>query len=268
MDTVEAYFLKNFSYSLYLKGTPTPTNQTELAKFLKETHKGHCEYFATATVLLLRQAGIQARYAVGYSVQEGHGKNYVVRQRHAHAWCLVWYDGAWHDFDTTPPGWDALEAAHASFFQPVSDFFSRVWFEFSKWRWGQSGKRKYVFWVLIPLLVLTLAQLLLKKLWVRFYRHRKAKALAREYPGLDSEFYLLLQQLEDAGFKRQPGETLSAWLKRIHAALPVPAESLQPILKLHYQLRFDPKGLAEEDRATLKSEVSAMLERIKEMKHA
>jgi hypothetical protein len=264
MGILEAFFQRNFSYSTFLKMSLTSTNQTALSQFLLETHRGHCEYFATATALLLRQAGIPARYAVGYSVQEGSGKNYVVRQRHAHAWCLVWFQGAWHDFDTTPADWNSIESAHVSFWEPVSDFFSRLWFEFSKWRWSQSGKRKYVLWVLIPLLVLTLAQLLLKKQWVRFQRHRKTRALAREYPGLDSEFYLLLQQLEEAGFKRGSGETLSTWLERIQASLPVPAASLQPIIKLHYQLRFDPKGLTAEDRATLKTEVSAMLDRIKE----
>jgi protein-glutamine gamma-glutamyltransferase len=263
LEKVEAYFQDKFSYTIYQKAGQSSTNQTALSKFLLETHKGHCEYFATATVLMLRQAGIPARYAVGYSVQERSGKKYVVRGRHAHAWCLVWYGGAWHDFDTTPPNWNAVESSYASFWEPVRDFFSRIWFEFSKWRWDQGDKRKYVFWILIPLLVLMLSQLLLKKQWARFQRHRKAKALARDYPGLDSEFYLLLQQLEEKGLKREPGETLGAWLERIQGTLTVPAGALQPLLKLHYTLRFDPKGLSVEHRAALKSEVSGMLERIK-----
>jgi hypothetical protein len=51
---------------------------------------------------LLREAGLPARYAVGYSVQEKTGKGFIVRDRHAHAWCLVHLDGVWQDFDTTP----------------------------------------------------------------------------------------------------------------------------------------------------------------------
>ncbi|MBT8330725.1 MAG: transglutaminase-like domain-containing protein, partial [Deltaproteobacteria bacterium] len=39
-----------------------------IENFLTRSRSGHCEYFATATVLLLRQAGIPARYARGYSV--------------------------------------------------------------------------------------------------------------------------------------------------------------------------------------------------------
>jgi transglutaminase-like putative cysteine protease len=50
------------------------TNETPLARFLLRTRSGHCEYFATATVLLLRQLGIPARYAVGYAVHEASGR--------------------------------------------------------------------------------------------------------------------------------------------------------------------------------------------------
>ena len=71
-------------------GNLRSTNETPLSRFLLRTRSGHCEYFATATVLLLRQLGIPARYAVGYAVHECAGQKYVVRQRDAHAWCLVW----------------------------------------------------------------------------------------------------------------------------------------------------------------------------------
>ncbi len=83
--------------------------KTPLTRFLLHTRSGHCEYFATATVFLLRQLGIPARYAVGYAVHEGSGGKYVVRQRDAHAWCLVWNPDTrtWQDFDTTPASWVA-----------------------------------------------------------------------------------------------------------------------------------------------------------------
>ena len=135
MRIVATYFAREFQYATYLsEAHQATTNETALARFLLTTRAGHCEYFATATTLLLRQAGVPTRYAVGWSVQEGSGKKYVVRERHAHAWTLVHYDGAWHDFDTTPSSWNAAEAARASWFQPVKDFFSDLWFQFSKFR--------------------------------------------------------------------------------------------------------------------------------------
>ena len=65
---VRAYFRDNFRYSLY---RPAPDGEVSaLEDFLRRSRAGHCEYFATATVLLLRAAGVPARYATGYSVQE------------------------------------------------------------------------------------------------------------------------------------------------------------------------------------------------------
>ena len=71
---------------------PPGTNKdvTPLSRFLLKTRAGHCEYFATATVLLLRELGIPARYAVGYAVHETSRQRLRRALRDAHAWCLVW----------------------------------------------------------------------------------------------------------------------------------------------------------------------------------
>src|SRR5262249_6898767 len=66
--TLRMFFLGRFSYSRYLRG-PRP-DRTALEDFLLTSRAGHCEYFASATVLLLRSAGIPARYTVGYSAHE------------------------------------------------------------------------------------------------------------------------------------------------------------------------------------------------------
>ena len=88
---VQQFFAAKFSYSTWLGPDKVArTNETALSRFLLQSRSGHCEYFATATVLLLRELGIPARYAVGYAVHETSGRGYVVRERDAHAWCLVW----------------------------------------------------------------------------------------------------------------------------------------------------------------------------------
>src|SRR4029450_9757241 len=110
----------DFTYSLWQElDFKTRSDDTPLSNFLRNTHRGHCEYFATATVLLLRKLNIPARYAVGYSVHEASGRKFVVRERDAHAWCLVWNDqsGLWQDFDTTPASWMAEEGRRASSMQ-------------------------------------------------------------------------------------------------------------------------------------------------------
>src|SRR5262249_21143994 len=143
-----------------------------------------------ATVLLLRQLGIPARYAVGYAVHERSGSGYVVRLRDAHAWCLVWNEKAkrWQDFDTTPASWVEEEASRASPFQKLSDLWAWLEFQLSSLRWGQSNLRPYLLSVLGLALTLLLYQI--------FRRQKRGKQKLRkpepspDWPGLDSEFYL------------------------------------------------------------------------------
>lgn len=251
---LSAFFAEKFTYQMW---QPPPrwnrTNQTAVTRFLLRTHAGHCEYFATAAVLLLRRAHVPARYAVGYSVHEGsHGK-FVIRQRDAHAWCLVWDDHkqTWRDFDPTPPSWIAIEGERASPLEWFSDAWSRIVFEFSKFRWGQSPWRQYLLWALVPMLSLLLYQIV-------FRRRQRQSALVSaplpKWPGLDSEFYQLERKLAARGLGRLPSEPLTEWLARAKEG-PMPGElraKLQMLLRLHYRYRFDPKGLDAEQRETLR----------------
>jgi hypothetical protein len=264
---VNGFFQANFSYSLWQEGSEvTRTNETPLSRFLLQTRSGHCEYFATATVLLLRKLGIPARYAVGYAVHEAAGRKYVVRLRDAHAWCLAWNreKQVWQDFDTTPASWVAAEEKHASIFQFLQDAWSRLFFEFSKIRWGQMRLREYLLWALAPILVILAIQIILRSRRLR-QRHKGEAADARiAWPGLDSEFYQIADLLAARGVSRPAGESLAAWLPRA-AADPVLAEvrvPLQSLLRLHYRYRFDPQGLGQADREQLRRDSNACFNRL------
>jgi hypothetical protein len=242
------------------------TNETPLTRFLLRTHRGHCEYFATAGVLLLRQIGIPARYAVGYAVHEGSGGKFVVRQRDAHAWCLVWDDkrNIWKDVDFTPPSWVALESARSSL-QGLSDFWSRVTFELSKFRWGQTHLRQYLLWGLLPVLLILLYQIIVHSRRRRQLRKEERKAETIPWPGLDSDFYRLELALTQRGLVRLPSEPLSQWLQRLCTDPSVfeLRDSLWQLLLLHYRYRFDPQGLAADERQLLRSQVAACLDNIR-----
>ena len=243
------------------------TNETPLSRFLIKSRAGHCEYFATATVLLLRQLGIPARYAVGYAVHEAYGRKYIVRQRDAHAWCLVWNETAkiWQDFDTTPGSWIKEEADHASPIQAFWDFWSRIYFEFSRFRWGQTQLRQYILWALVPILALLLYQIISRSRRRQRNQSREAPGTLDSWPGLDSEFYQIEQRLAERGAGRQPGEPLSAWLLRAtnDPALADLQSRLQELLRLHYRYRFDPHGLPEADREALGREAKDCLVKLR-----
>lgn len=258
LSRIYAFFTDHFQYSLEL--TPPPrnqTNQTPLSRFLLDRRSGHCEYFATAAALLLRQAGLPTRYTVGYAVQEPSGRRYVVRERHAHAWCLVYHDGFWHDFDPTPSGWFQREAQGASPFEWLADLGSRLWFEFTKFRHSQSRTRTFLLWLVLPLLAISFWQLIAGKQWKRARLNPTLAATRSSYPGLDSELYQLERLLAQQGFVRSSGENLLSWLRRCQAH-PTAAQLgpiLDTILKLHNRHRFDPQGLNATERETLRTQV-------------
>jgi transglutaminase-like putative cysteine protease len=85
-----------------------PDGEDPLTHFLfsEERLAGHCELFASAATLLLRAAGVPARYVTGVAPWErGQMGNYwVVRNRDAHAWVEAYEPGTgWITVEPTPP---------------------------------------------------------------------------------------------------------------------------------------------------------------------
>lgn len=261
ISAVSSFFANNFKYSLWQDVSKSfSTNNTPLARFLLDTHTGHCEYFATATVLLLRELGIPARYAVGYYVHEQSGSGYVVRMRDGHAWTLVWdkRNHVWQNFDTTPGTWVGEEEDRASPFQFLSDFQSWAQYQILRFfYYSHSNIREYIFWALIPALAFLLYRIFRSS---RRYQEDE-KPAGTDRPGLDSEFYRLERKLIQMGSVREPGEPLSLWLQRVtkDPGLAGLKQSLENLLVLHYRYRFDPGGLDPAERQALRREVDVCL---------
>ena len=334
VSAVESYFQAGFSYSLEL-----PQSQkglTPLTTFLLKRRAGHCEYFASATALLLRAAGIPTRYAVGYKVYEysPSEQQYVVRASHTHAWVMAYIDGGWTKIDTTPAGSQAQEdpvptiksprpKANRSLASPFNEASSKGQKEAPQTRFKEvaqkSAEGKAGLKSIGPLesfskivshsgatlekTVKTISQKLSQiistlstqlhrqtssQLWGAsvmalgatiillsiFFAWRMAtgrnpsllrKRIRRErldatVDGFDSEFYTIEQRLGQWGLERQPSETARQWMLRLQKKLPTAQiEGLDRILELHYRYRFDPQGIAAEDRAELKTLIQSWL---------
>jgi protein-glutamine gamma-glutamyltransferase len=241
-----ARYLSGFRYSLY-RERPVPKGETALGDFLTRRHAGHCEYFAAATALLLRAAGIPSRYAVGYAVEEYSAleRAYVVRSRHAHAWARAWVGGRWVDLDNTPPDWVAEEAAEAPFWERLADFARWAGFRWTMREEFKAGEGWYA--VLAALFVILVWRLLRGR---KVVREGAAPAAARvRWPGEDSEFYALERTLPP----RDSAETHAAWLTRVSKELPKGREQQVRIaLALHQRYRFDPQGLTAGERGELR----------------
>jgi transglutaminase-like putative cysteine protease len=241
---VSEFFQNNFKYSLQL-AAPDQRNITPLQHFLQTTRAGHCEYFATATVLLLRAVGIPTRYAVGYSVQEYSylESTYIVRKRHAHAWALAYFGGKWQEIDNTPSDWAVTEAEQSSLWQPIQDVYDWLTYKFYQWRWSEQEIDDR--WLLGLAIVLMLVLL-----WRLYFKQRVTTQIAHQTnvvqfspQGEDSPFFKILTQLEHAGYQRHQGETVQTWLQRTHLW----SDELAYILSMHQRYRFDSARLTAQE---------------------
>ena len=98
---VESFLKSEFTYDL----APGEVQGDPVIYFLFNNKKGHCEYFASAMVLLIRSLGIPARVVGGYSGGDWNemGQYYLVNHSDAHTWVEVWVEGrGWVVFDPTP----------------------------------------------------------------------------------------------------------------------------------------------------------------------
>ena len=123
---VESHLRSAYTYST---STFAPVRQDPVLWFLFDSRQGHCEFFASSMVMLLRALDIPARLQAGYAGGEGDGRGgFLVRESQAHAWVVAWLGDRWTVFDPTPAegrpelvgegvgwslagGWRQLEAA-------------------------------------------------------------------------------------------------------------------------------------------------------------
>lgn len=246
-------FFADFKYSLY--HSDENRGADPLSNFLLTRHAGHCEYFASATTLILRQMGIPARYVLGYSVQEFNESigMYIVRQRHAHTWTIAWVDEKWLVVDTTPSSWYGIEQENSNPLQGVFDFIANHAFVMQLW-WNDQKLEDYQLE-----LYLTGGMLALILIW-RITTGKQVIITKEEGrpsddppPGSDSPFREVEAYLSQSGLKRSRGEVLKNWLIRIQKP------ELLPLLTTHNRWRFDPHGVAAEEQEVLHDQVDGWL---------
>ncbi|MEZ6185448.1 MAG: transglutaminase domain-containing protein [Planctomycetota bacterium] len=224
---LRAYFDRRYTYrfGIAFEGPSDPVTQ-----FLRDKEHGHCELFASAGTLLLRQAGIPARYTTGFLCLEGspvRDRLWIARTRAAHAWIEAYHpERGWEVVEFTPTdGLPATDPASGgtALLEALGGWFSELWgalrgraselpgrllaalreltawFTASPLRWGG----------LLALLGLAIAWRLWRRRGPRAPRAREAAA--RELPpalaALRARFLELEAALRRAGVPRAPGET-------------------------------------------------------------
>jgi len=252
--------LSSFAYTLEL---PATARETSLEYFLFERRAGHCEYFSTAMVTLLRAAGIEARNVNGFLGGEWSqfGDYLAVTQNQAHSWVEVWFpDFGWVTFDPTPGGAGVGERVE-SWFWPGRIFFDALQHRWNKWvldydietqsgifqRWSHAlsakdggpvdgspqgtSSRTTPLWGTIFLAFAILAGIL----WAR----RGLGARTQE-----TRIYLKLRDVcERAGLKVTPGVTPLALLERIAERHTGATTSAERVVDLYLRARYGSEEL-------------------------
>ncbi len=266
LEAIQTWFQKNFRYTRELtisSHTNVSKRPTALTQFLTTVRAGHCEYFAAATTLLLREAKIPARYTIGYAVLERDPKRseYVIRGTHGHAWVRVWDESAqhWRDFDTTPASWMPMVGQLFPAMQPFNDAIKRFREDFLIWR-NRPANRLAVTLVMSAI-ALGVIGFVFKRLW----KSRKRLEQARRSNGYEGSIRLtplnaLEKPLERHFGPRPLGRPLAQWIADQKSALPATA-ILDEALEIHQRLRFDPAPPAPADEARL-DELARQLESV------
>lgn len=259
---IHAWLRANATYSLDSSHGDTDP----LAHFLLTDRAGHCEYFASAMVVMLRALGIPARIVTGfYGGEENQEGRYVaVRKQDAHSWVEVYFPGVgWATFDPTPAlaldmrvndSWlkgltDAIDSLKFSWYRWVIEYDLEKQVEFVTsllgWKrdgggaFGQVGfgwddireirnRLKQVPWARFALG--GAAVLLGIPLAVWAFRRRR-RGGGRAHPrGSDPAvraYRRMLRALARAGFRRRPSETQVEFAARVAAGLPAIAEPVE-----------------------------------------
>jgi len=128
---IQEFLRTEFTYTREL---PSSTRAATLDHFLFERRAGHCEYYSTAMVVLLRSIGIHARNVNGFLGGRWNefGGYLAVTQNEAHSWVEVWFPNyGWVAFDPTPGGSSEGGA------EAVWDWPGRLWFDGLQHRWNK-----------------------------------------------------------------------------------------------------------------------------------
>jgi transglutaminase-like putative cysteine protease len=129
---IESHLQREYPYSFDMKASgPDP-----VADFLFNVKTGHCEYFASAMVVLLRTHGIASRMVNGFlpgEYNEAAGA-YTVRQSDAHSWVEVYFPEtrSWVTFDPTPSAGRAetVRTGLTAQLQKYGEALELLWFQY------------------------------------------------------------------------------------------------------------------------------------------
>jgi hypothetical protein len=267
---------------------PRPAGVDPVDDFLFSQPVGHCEFFASAAVLLLRAAGVPARYVTGFRGGEWNpiGGYVAVRGERAHAWAEAFVDGSgWTRVDATPPADALAPSGRLAETSDALDFFWSRWvvgYDLGRqrdlahhaWRelghFGPSTPPGQFLIALAGAGLLVVLALGLRRAGQRRARGLPVVAAGRAGPlapprsegAIDRLYRRTLGRLERLGWARRPSETPHEYAARLRAGGPFAGDDAFDRLTGRYAAaRFGGQEPADEAVASLGRTIGEALER-------
>ncbi len=111
---VKSYVADTLTYNAEVE--PLPESVDFLQYLLEESREGYAAHYATMATMLLRYAGVPARYVEGYLItpedikEASPFEEITITGKNAHAWTEIYLDGmGWVPVEVTPPYYDVME---------------------------------------------------------------------------------------------------------------------------------------------------------------
>ncbi|MBU1564872.1 MAG: transglutaminase-like domain-containing protein [Proteobacteria bacterium] len=259
---LQQYFKKDFSYSLSFLGKEE--YDTPLGNFLLKQKTGFCEYYATATALLLRLYGIPSRYVVGYAILEKSWleRKYVVRERHAHAWAEAFVDNSWIVVDTTPANWAEKDLEEAPTLETIQDIFRLIRHQYGLFRIGSGTENTFFYSTIVIVLTSFLVIRIYRRMRIKQAGGEKKVEKVRSFERIISPFSPIMDICLQSDVMRREKESFVDWVVRIYQWNAFDRMELKDLYHLHLRMRYDPEGLGVEEVERLRQGSEKYLEEI------
>lgn len=268
VQAIRDYLSDHYQYRLSPKQPPKGKDFVDY--FLFQGKSGYCVHFATAMTVLLRAAGVPARYVEGFvSPPVASNGVYKVTNNQAHAWVQVYSSSlGFYTVEATPgfeytqssvmatgAGASSEENSDTKRGHSSSDDSSSAVQSSSAPSAGETDTNAHnrSLLPLVPLCILLLFALLLlvKKIWRTFclFRIERLEAHSR----VKKLYAYYLKTLSRLGLARKPAETPMEYARRIEGTIRFGSYDFHTVTEMFCRVRYGSEPFCDEDAALLKT---------------
>ncbi|MBO8164715.1 MAG: transglutaminase domain-containing protein [Brevibacillus sp.] len=266
---VERYLRYSGKYQYETEDVPVvQPGEDFVDQFLFESLRGYCDHFSTAMTVMLRAAGVPARWVKGFTQgivvdADGEIKIVEVRNKDAHSWVEVFFPNyGWIPFEATASFTSPLRVRYdlvtSSEQQPVvppaaetpdRDSDESRLHELDELAGDGSSSFRFTWsillWLLIPLMVAGAVLWLYRRRLLVWWLQRRIDACGNER--FAEKYGALLLLYERMVMPRKEGETLREYVKRLRVSGEV-RQDLWFLTQLYERVLYGYKDLEEKWR--------------------